>query len=62
MKLFWDVFLNEKLKEEIIMIIMVIIKEGCVKIYLSLIKIVKKIIGWNYLFFKRIIVMYMRKW
>lgn len=62
MKLFWDAFPNEKLKEEIIMIIMVIIKEGCVKIYLSSTKTVKKIIGWNYSFLKRTIVMHMRKW
>lgn len=41
MKLFWDAFPNEKLREGII----IIIKEGCVKIYLSSTKTVKKIIG-----------------
>lgn len=44
MKLFWDAFPNEKLREGIIMMI-IIIKEGCVKIYLSSTKTVKKIIG-----------------
>lgn len=61
MKLFWDAFPNEKLREGIIMIIIIIIKEGCVKIYLSPTKTVKKIIGWNYSFLKRTIEMYMRK-
>lgn len=45
LKLFWDAFPNEKLSERIIMIIMIIIKEGCVKIYLSSTKPVKKLIG-----------------
>lgn len=45
MKVFWDAFPNEKLREGIIMIIIIIIKEGCVKIYLSSTKTVKKIIG-----------------
>lgn len=58
MKLFWDAFPIEKLRPRIIMII---IKEGYVKIYLTLTKKVKKIIGWNYSFLKRTIVMTMRK-
>lgn len=45
MKLFWAAFPHEKLREEIIIIIMIIIKEGCVKIYLCTTKTVKKLIG-----------------
>lgn len=62
MKLFWDAIPNEKLSEKIIMILMIIIKEGCVKIYLSSTKTVKKLIEWNYSFLKRTIAMNRRKW
>lgn len=61
MKLFWDAFPNEKLREIIIMI-MIIIKEELVKLYLSSTETVKKIMGWNCSYLKRAIAMNMRKW
>lgn len=43
MKLFWDAFPNENLRERIIIMIIIIIKEEWIKLYLSSTATVKKI-------------------